>query len=145
MSLPVWAAAPKPRKAGTAGRVPHRRILVVDDNRDAADMLGELLGRLGATVKTAHDGRTALELMDTFQPDAVLLDIGMPEMDGYDVARAIRKMSRHRNVLLIAVTGWGQEHDQATARAAGFDHHIVKPPQIDVLRELLGRGWPTSV
>ena len=141
VSLPVLAAAPKPRKAGTAGRFPHRRILVVDDNRDAADMLGELLGRLGATVQIANDGRTALELMDAFQPDAVLLDIGMPEMDGYDVARAIRRTPRHRHVLLIAVTGWGQEHDQATARAAGFDHHIVKPPQIEVLRELLGRRW----
>ena len=76
-------------------------------------------------------------VLDAFKPDAVLLDIGMPGMDGYEVARRIRATSAHRDVLLIALTGWGQEHDHRRSRAAGFDHHLVKPPDIDKLRDLL--------
>jgi two-component system, sensor histidine kinase len=118
-------------------KLPARRILVVDDNRDAADTLGALLSALGATVSVAHSGRAALEALDTFHPDALVLDIGMPEMDGYEVARRIRAMAAHRHLLLIALTGWGQESDQHRSRAAGFDHHVVKPPDVARLRELL--------
>ena len=116
---------------------PHRRILIVDDNRDAADTLGELLRTLGATVSVAHSGRSALEALVSFDPDVVLLDIGMPEMDGYEVARRIRAVAPDRDLLLVALTGWGQEHDHRRSRAAGFDHHVVKPPDVDHLRELL--------
>ena len=115
---------------------PRRRILVVDDNRDAADMLGQLLTMLGAVVSVAYSGRAALDALEDFQPDSVLLDIGMPDMHGYEVARRIRASTGFSGVLLIALTGWGQEHDQRQSRAAGFDHHVVKPPDINRLREL---------
>ena len=124
----------------TAGKVPPRRVLLVDDNVDAAETLGMLLTALGATIAVAHSGRAALAALDTFDPDTVLLDIGMPEMDGYEVARTIRAQPRHADVLLIALTGWGQQDDQRRSRAAGFDHHLVKPPDIEKLRELLGSG-----
>jgi CheY-like chemotaxis protein len=124
---------------------PARRILIVDDNDDAADTLGELLRTLGAHVCVVHSGRDALEVFDAFAPDSVLLDIGMPQMDGYEVARRIRAKTRDRAVLLIALTGWGQEHDQQRSRAAGFDHHVVKPPDIDRLRALLSAGWQSEV
>ena len=118
-------------------KFPPRRILVVDDNRDAAETLGAFLSALGATVSVVHSGPAALEILDDFDPDAVLLDIGMPEMDGYEVSRRIRARTGHRGLLLIALTGWGQEQDQQRSRAAGFDHHLVKPPDIDKLRDLL--------
>ena len=88
-------------------------------------------------MSVAHSGRAALDAFSSFAPDTVLLDIGMPEMDGYEVARRIRAAPAHRDVLLIALTGWGQEHDQLQSLAAGFDHHVVKPPDVDRLRELL--------
>lgn len=119
---------------------PPRRILIVDDNRDAGETLGALLTGLGATVSVADSGPAALELLETFQPDAVLMDIGMPEMDGYEVSRRIRADPDRGRVLLIALTGWGQEDDQRRSRAAGFDHHLVKPPDIDKLRDLLTAG-----
>ena len=110
---------------------------MVDDNRDAADMLGQLLTMLGAVVSVAYSGLAALDALEDFQPDSVLLDIGMPDMHGYEVARRIRASAGFSGVLLIALTGWGQEHDQRQSRAAGFDHHVVKPPDINRLRELL--------
>jgi signal transduction histidine kinase/ActR/RegA family two-component response regulator len=122
------AASPEP--------FPRRRILVVDDNRDAADTLAQLLTMLGAVVSVAYSGRAALDALEDFQPDSVLLDIGMPDMHGYEVARRIRASTGFSGILLIALTGWGQEHDQRQSRAAGFDHHVVKPPDINRLREL---------
>lgn len=116
---------------------PNRRILVVDDNRDAAETLGALLEALGATVAVAHSGPSALDKLGDFDPDTVLLDIGMPEMDGYEVARQLRAMPDRAEILLIALTGWGQEHDHHQSQAAGFNHHMVKPADIDKLRELL--------
>ena len=124
----------------TPRTLPPQRILVVDDNHDAGETLGALLGALGATVAVVANGRAALDTLDVFQPDVVLLDIGMPEMDGYETARRIRA-SAHHAVLLIALTGWGQEHDQQRSREAGFDHHVVKPPDIDRLRDLLTARW----
>lgn len=104
-----------------------RRILVVDDSRDSADSLGTILELMGAEVRVVYDGTAALELLDTFQPSAVLLDIGMPAMDGYEVARRIRQASAGDKVTLIALTGWGQEAARRLSQEVGFDHHWVKP------------------
>ena len=124
----------------TPHELPSRRILVVDDNRDAAETLAALLTTLGAQVSIAHSGQAALENLSVFNPDAVLLDIGMPEMDGYEVCRRIRSSEAHRDALLIALTGWGQERDFRRSRQAGFDHHLVKPPDIKKLCEVLNNG-----
>jgi signal transduction histidine kinase/ActR/RegA family two-component response regulator len=139
VSLPLLASAAgdAPARADTPQSFPARRILVVDDNEDAADTLGTLLATLGATVEVAHGGEAALAALEPFAPDTVLLDIGMPEIDGYEVARRIRADKRYLGVLLIALTGWGQDQDFTRSREAGFDHHLVKPPDIRALRELL--------
>jgi signal transduction histidine kinase/CheY-like chemotaxis protein len=142
VELPVAAdGAVSSIESSSPKQFPRRRILIVDDNRDAAETLGELLRALGATVSVAHSGSDGLEKLRSFGPDSVLLDIGMPDMDGYEVARRIRATAEYRRILLIALTGWGQEHDQRRSRAAGFDQHVVKPPDIDRLRELLSAGW----
>lgn len=114
-----------------------RRLLVVDDNRDAADSLALLLESLHIEVRVAYTGPAALETLEGFQPDVVLLDLGMPVMDGYEVARQIRKQPRFQNITLIALTGWGQEEARRNSRAAGFDHHLTKPANIDALKTLL--------
>jgi two-component system, sensor histidine kinase len=122
--------------------LPALRILVVDDNRDAAESLGVLLRALGATVKVAYSGREALDMLDRFDADAVLLDIGMPDMDGYDVARRIRQTPQRSGLLLIALTGWGQDEDFRRSRMAGFDHHLIKPPDIGELHKVLTQQGP---
>ncbi len=119
----------------TSARLSPLRILVVDDNRDAADSLGMLLEALGAEACVVYDGPTALQAFQSSRPAALLLDIGMPGMDGYEVARRIRKQSR--DVTLIALTGWGQEEDHRRSRAAGCDYHLTKPADIDALQTLL--------
>jgi CheY-like chemotaxis protein len=123
-------------KPSVIGSFPNCRVLVVDDNQDAGDMLGMLLSSLNASVRTAHNGPEALEMIDEFDPDVVLLDIGMPLMDGYEVARRIRARCG-KAVRLIALTGWGQEDDVRRAERAGFDHHLVKPPDLQKLGQLL--------
>jgi two-component system, sensor histidine kinase len=138
VSLPRIASDPRvPLEVEAPPAFPELRILIVDDNHDAADTLGALLSALGATVSVAHDGRQGLDTFASFHPDAVILDVGMPEIDGYEVAQRIRSMNNGRKPLLIALSGWGQESDQRRSRAAGFDHHVVKPPDIKALRELL--------
>jgi len=117
--------------------LPARRILIVDDSRDGGESMAMLLRVLGAEVALAHSGRHALECVDAFKPDVVLLDIGMPGMDGYEVARRIRANPANRNMSLIALTGWGQDEDRRRSVAAGFDHHLVKPADIEQLRQLL--------
>jgi signal transduction histidine kinase/CheY-like chemotaxis protein len=145
VDLPLLKGLPPvTQKVETPRPFPSQRILVVDDNYDAAETLGALLAALGATVSVANGGHAALEVLDTFNPDAVLLDIGMPGMDGYEVSQRIRATSHHGDVLLIALTGWGQELDQRRTRAAGFDHHLVKPLDIDKLRDLLTSRWSES-
>jgi signal transduction histidine kinase len=114
-----------------------RRILVVDDNRDAADSLGMLLKFLGADVRTVNDGPSALEAFQTYRPSVVLLDIGMPGMDGYEVARRTRQQPEGAGVTLIALTGWGQDEDRRRSKEAGIDHHLVKPVDLSVLEQLL--------
>lgn len=117
--------------------LPGFRILVVDDNRDAAESLAMLLRLLGAEVGTANNGSGALEKLETFEPAAVLLDIGMPELDGLEVARLARQKPAGRNVTLVALTGWGQEEDRRRSREAGFDYHLVKPLDLVALQNLM--------
>jgi PAS domain S-box-containing protein len=117
--------------------LPSQRILVVDDNRDAADTLGMLLKFLGADVRAVNDGPAALDALRAFRPAVVLMDLGMPGMDGYEVARQVRREAEFRDVTLIALTGWGQEEDRRRTLEAGFDHHLVKPVDLDALRGLL--------
>ena len=120
-----------------------RRVLIADDNRDAAESLAMLLQMDGHTVTVVHDGRQALASIEASRPEVALLDIGMPEFDGYEVARRVRLDTRIRNMLLIAVTGWGQQSDKARAAAAGFDLHFTKPVEPQMLIELLGGELPT--
>ena len=115
------------RDTGTIPRVASQRILVADDNRDAAEALSLQLQLAGHDVRTAHDGIEALTVAKTFDPEIVLLDLGMPKMDGYEVARQLRLQPRSRRVTLIALTGWGQQQDRDRTADAGFDAHLVKP------------------
>lgn len=125
---------PEPRAAATLST---QRILVVDDNRDAGDSLGMLLRLLGAQVHVVYDGPAALAALEAYRPAVILMDIGMPGMDGYEVARLIRQQPRFQNITLIALTGWGQEKDRARTRDEGFDYHLVKPADINALQALL--------
>jgi len=104
-----------------------RRILVVDDNTDAADSLGVLLGILGHDVEIAHDGVAALRVARKFDPELVFLDIGLPEMNGYEVARRLREEAGLARAKLIALSGYGTQRDQLRSKEAGFDLHLVKP------------------
>jgi signal transduction histidine kinase len=119
-----------------------RRVLIADDNRDAAESLAMLLEMDGHTVTVMHDGIQALAEIESSRPDVALLDIGMPEIDGYEVARRVRGDTRYQRMLLIAVTGWGQETDKARAMAAGFDLHFTKPVEPQQLIELLRSELP---
>ncbi len=114
-----------------------RRIVVIDDNRDAADMLHMALEMLGHDVSCAYDGTSGLEMAGRLRPEVVVLDIGLPDMDGYAVARAMRLQDWGKDVVLIAATGWGQQDDRDKAAAAGFNHHMVKPLNFDELDAVL--------
>jgi len=133
--VPAASTAAPGNASGATG--PRRRILVVDDNRDSAHSLSLLLELLGNETRVAHDGLEALDVAAAYQPDVVLLDIGMPRLNGYDTARQLRAQPWGPAAVLIALTGWGQEHDRVRSRAAGFDHHLVKPVDPDNLRQLL--------
>jgi CheY-like chemotaxis protein len=115
-----------------------RRILVADDNVDSANSLGMLLKIIGHDVRTARDGNEALTVAADFRPDVMLLDIGMPGMDGYELARRVREQPWGKSAMLIAVTGWGQDQDRQRSRDAGFDQHLVKPVELEALEKLLG-------
>ncbi|HEX5217234.1 MAG TPA: response regulator [Vicinamibacterales bacterium] len=115
-----------------------RRVLVVDDHQDGADSLGLMLELLGATTRVVYDGQSALQAIDEFLPEVVFLDIGMPLMDGYDVARAIRQRPEHRGIHLVALTGWGRDDDRRRSLEAGFDRHLVKPLDPAALKDVLG-------
>jgi CheY-like chemotaxis protein len=114
------------------------RVLVVDDNRDAADTLALLLRIQGAEVCTAHDGLEAVQAAGEFRPAVVVLDIGLPRLHGYDAARRIRQLPGGSDLVLIAMTGWGQDGDKKRAKEAGFDHHLVKLVDPMTLMQLLG-------
>jgi CheY-like chemotaxis protein len=117
-------------------------VLIVDDNEDAAMMLAELLELVGFEVKTAHDGPSALATLHTFEPETAVLDIGLPVMDGFEVARRIRAHSSLGRIQIVALTGYGQADDHARSAAAGFDHHLTKPVDVSRLVELLGTAQP---
>ena len=131
------ASAPAARTVKGAASGPMRRILVVDDNQDNAESLAVLLKRGGNEVRTAYDGMGAVSAAQSFQPDVVLLDIGLPVLDGYQAARAIREQPGGKDITLVAVTGWGQEQDQRLSQEAGFDAHLVKPVDFATLNRLL--------
>lgn len=114
-----------------------RRILLVDDNVDFVSTMADLLASLGHKVLVAHDGSQALELAVRFCPEFAFLDIGMPGMSGYELARRLRAFPQSADTVLVAITGWGQEKDRQQSRAAGFDHHLVKPVELDQILELL--------
>jgi CheY-like chemotaxis protein/two-component sensor histidine kinase len=130
---------PQPQAEGPAHMSPPSlRILVVDDNRDAADSLAMLLRATGNDIRTAYDGLEAVQVASEFRPEVVLLDIGLPKLDGHEVAQRIRKEPWGRQMCLIAVTGWSDETDRARSRASGFNHHLVKPLDTGHLAQLLG-------
>jgi CheY-like chemotaxis protein len=141
--LPLVIRSPieSPSSDGAAvKRLNHDRILVVDDNKDSATTLAMLLRLNGNDIRTAHDGIEAMEVADTFHPEIVLLDIGLPKLNGYDVARRIRQQRWGQDVLLIALTGWGNDEDRRLSQEAGFNFHIVKPVDLAALEELLARA-----
>ncbi len=113
------------------------RILVVDDNRDAGNSLGMLLKLLGAEVQVVHNGHTAVTMVQEYRPRVILLDIGMPDLDGFEVAKLIRETPQGQDAVLIALTGWGQDEDRRRSQAAGFDHHLIKPVDLAALQDLL--------
>jgi PAS domain S-box-containing protein len=149
LRLPVLGAGEV--RATTTGHDPAqrpqgvpRRVLVVDDNADAAAMLDMLLRSLGHETRIAHDGLDAVRVATEFRPDIVLLDIGMPGLDGFEVARRLRSLERDRPMKIVAVTGWGQDADRARTREAGFDLHLVKPVDAkDLAQALNGRNGAT--
>ena len=123
--------------SGQPAIAPPRRVLVVDDNKDAADSLAMLLKLIGADIRVVYSGADALKAFASFKPEVVLLDIGMPGMDGYEVARRLRNEPSSESVMLIALTGWGQEEDRRRSESFGFDQHLIKPPEIETLKTLL--------
>ena len=136
--LPALApAAETPVPAPAAQPLVSRRVLVVDDNIDSADSLALLLRVDGHLVETAHDGEAALELAERFQPDAILLDLGMPRMNGYEVCERIRSHPWGRSILMVAQTGWGQAQDRARTLEAGFDAHLTKPIDPAAIQDML--------
>ena len=114
-------------------------MLVVDDNADVAEGLMMLLELLGHRVRVAHDGLATLEAVRTSTPDLMLVDIGLPGMDGYEVARSVRQDSQLKGVVLVALTGYGRDEDKRKAIEAGFDDHLVKPLTVETFQKLLGR------
>jgi CheY-like chemotaxis protein len=119
-----------------------RRILLVDDNLDTASSLAVLFQIAGHETEVAHDGIAAIETATGFRPHVILLDIGLPGMNGYDICQRLRERSWAQAVIIIALTGWGQEADREKSRAAGFDHHLVKPVDFPELLALVTAGDP---
>jgi CheY-like chemotaxis protein len=139
--LPVAAAPPVGEPARETDEAPRaaiaRRILIVDDNKDSAESLAILLRMMGHEVTSAYDGEQALTAAEATRPDVVLLDIGLPKLNGYDTCRRIREKPWGQRIFFIALTGWGQEQDRRRTEEAGFDRHMVKPVDATVLTKLL--------
>jgi PAS domain S-box-containing protein len=135
----------QPTRFAQNGRPASQRVLIVDDNRDAARTLTLMLSHIGFECRAAFDGPSALVAAEEFDPQAVVLDLGMPGMDGLEVARRFRANPDNGGLLLIAVTGWDKLEDRRKSREAGFDHHLAKPVPFDRLCELLGHGTTTPM
>lgn len=140
--LPAWGSRPERGaedlpQGGKAGNSPGRRILVVDDNRDSAVSMAMMLQLVGNEVRTAHDGLEALEVAEAFRPQVILMDVGMPRLNGYDSTRRIREQPWGKATIIIALTGWGQEGDRERSREAGCDGHLVKPVDLVDLEKLV--------
>jgi CheY-like chemotaxis protein len=114
-------------------------VLVVDENRDAANTLALVLRQMGHDVRVSYDGREALEVARGLRPDIVFLDLVMPGMDGYEVARQMRSDPQLQRALIVAVTGFGGDEDRERSRSAGIDHHLLKPIDLEFVKSLLGR------
>lgn len=132
-------AAPADASAGSASRSTGRRVLVVDDNVDAADTIATVLSMMGHDTQSVYDGESVLQAARSFEPDVLLLDLGLPGMSGYDVARQLRADPRFSQTILVALTGWGSELDRMRSSEAGFDEHLTKPVDPAVLELLLSR------
>jgi CheY-like chemotaxis protein len=144
--LPAFAAAqdgpgspPADGENPARLHLPRQRILVVDDARESAETLALLLRAIGQDVSTAHDGRSAVDWVVQHKPDVIFLDIAMPGMDGYEVARRIRGTVGFEELVLVALTGYGQEDDRRRASEAGFNHHLTKPTSVEALRDVLSK------
>jgi CheY-like chemotaxis protein len=135
------AAPPSPSDSGTAEK---RRVLVVDDNVDAALSLSMLLKLDGHEAVAAHDGIAAIEAAEAHRPDVILLDIGLPRMNGHEVCRRLRELPWGKDLVVIAITGWGQGDDRRKSQDAGFDGHLVKPVRYETLAELLRTATSSS-
>jgi CheY-like chemotaxis protein len=133
------ADAPETRRPGVSAPRGALRVLVVDDNQDSADALAEVLRVWGHEVELAYDGVAALDAAARWRPDVVVSDLGLPGMDGYALAQRIRSGPAFGRALLVALSGYGREEDRQRALEAGFDHHLVKPPDLQALAALLGR------
>ena len=120
------------------------RILVVDDDRATADTLALLVQTLGYEAKAVYSGQAAVEQVSLFEPDMALIDIGMPERDGYDTVAAMRQQPGGTHVILVAVTGWSRDEDKRRAYESGFDLHVTKPMRVETLKELLSLLDPTA-
>ena len=140
--LPVVGLAdhtqpPSPPQETVEPSGPYLRVLVVDDNVDAAKLMAMLVKAAGHDTQTAHDGPTAVQAALDYRPDVMLLDIGLPKMNGYEVAKRIRKEPVLEHVVLVAMTGYGQEDDRKRSLEAGFNHHLVKPGDFKDVRAIL--------
>jgi CheY-like chemotaxis protein len=149
LCLPIGAeaeAAPAParRPPASSDKVAAKRVLIVDDNFDAASTLEGLMRSLGHVTRVAYHGQQALEIAQDFKPQVVLLDIGLPDISGYEVARRLRTIVS-APMKIVAVTGWGTETDRNRSAEAGFDLHLVKPVDESELMRLLGNGGSASL
>ncbi|MCE9553983.1 MAG: response regulator [Planctomycetes bacterium] len=145
--LPIHKEIVMPSSDSTDGELKHaapRRILVVDDNRDSASSLAMLLKMTGHETQTAFDGLAAVETAESFRPDVVLLDIGLPRLNGYEAARKIREQPWGQTMVLVALTGWGQDDDRQKSADAGFNAHLVKPVEYATLNKLLTELRPSD-
>jgi two-component system, chemotaxis family, CheB/CheR fusion protein len=146
--LPLLIGQPKAKTPGPSVERPpttSHRILIVDDNRDAATSLAVLLRITGNETHTAHDGLEAVEVAAAFRPEVVLLDIGLPKLNGHDACRRIREQPWGKDMVLVALTGWGQDEDRRLSKDAGFDHHMVKPVDFAELMSLLAESKVTPI
>ena len=125
------------RSRRSTGTSQAKRVLIVDDNIDAAESLGLLVELTGHAVRVVHSGPTALTIAQEFQPSIIVLDIGLPDMDGYEIARRLRSNPHFTDVMLVALTGYGQAEDRRRSREVGFDHHLVKPVDPEKFQQLL--------